>query len=179
MFVSVKAILRSWPFRAVVSAALSMALTYPAFAHAELEKKTAPAGGVYEAVLRVPHGCKGLPTTGLALRVPEGFLLARPHKMEDWQTEIKTGGYATPHKFAGEVISSGPVEIRWSGGSLADKQQEDFVVTGVLAEDITPGTTLYFKFVQTCPNGGEEAWIETSGSDEGSPAPALLVTAKE
>ena len=59
---------------------LFVAALFPlsAFAHVTLETPRAAAGGLYKAVLRVPHGCQGSPTVQLRVRVPEGVFAAKP-----------------------------------------------------------------------------------------------------
>jgi uncharacterized protein YcnI len=154
--------------------AVATALSTPAFAHVSLETTQAAVGSSYEAVLTVPHGCSQSPTTEVALKVPDGFLNAEPQPKAGWKTSVESGAYETSHSTKGTKVMAGPLVITWSGGSIPADRRDEFVVRGVLADDLKPGTILYFKFVQTCAKG-EEAWIGTSGDDEGSPAPALLV----
>lgn len=110
------------------------------------------------------------------MRVPEGFLLVEPEPEKGWTVDVKTADYEMAHQIGGRTVSSGPVEITWSGGSLPDNQVGEFAISGRVANDLRPGTILYFKLVQWCPGGKEEAWIGTSGADENMRAPSLLVT---
>jgi len=161
--------------RAAAAGAILVAMAAPAFAHITLQVPEAAVGGGYKAVLRVPHGCKGSDTTAIALKVPEGFLSAKPQPKAGWKLDIKTGNYAKTYKLYGSDVTSGAVEISWSGGSLPDNEYDEFAVNGTLAADLKPGDTLFFPVVQICSTG-EEDWIKipVEGQDEpDTPAPGL------
>ncbi len=49
-----------------------------ALAHVTQETQYVVAGSGDKAVLRVPHGCDGSPTTSIRVLLPEGFRLAKP-----------------------------------------------------------------------------------------------------
>jgi uncharacterized protein YcnI len=157
---------------AVLAAASLAALASPAFAHISLETPGAAIGSAYKAVLRVPHGCDGNPTTAITLKVPEGLVSAKPMPKAGWSLAIKSGDYARSYTLHGSTVTAGAIEISWSGGNLPDTQYDEFVVRGTLARSLVPGETLYFPVIQTCTTG-EEDWIDTSGSEDGTPAPAL------
>jgi uncharacterized protein YcnI len=161
--------------RAAIAASLCLAAT-AAFAHITLEVPEAPVGSGYKAVLRVPHGCEGSATTAIRLKVPEGFISAKPMPKAGWTLDITKGPYAKSYELFGSPVTEGAVEISWSGGNLPDDQYDEFVVRGTLAPGLEVGSTLYFPVIQTCASG-EEAWIDTSGSEEGTPAPGLVLTA--
>lgn len=158
--------------RAGSAVAILAALATPAFAHISLETGEAPVGSTYKAVLRVPHGCSGSPTTAIRLKVPEGFVSAKPMPKAGWTLAITTGDYAKSYTLYGSPVTSGATEISWSGGNLPDNEYDEFVVRGTLASDLPAGSTLYFAVIQTCANG-EEDWIDTSGGDSETPAPGL------
>ncbi len=160
------------PLRAAAAATLLASLASPAFAHITLETGAAPVGSAYKAVLRVPHGCSGAATTAVTLKVPEGFISAKPMPKAGWTLDIKTGDYANTYKLYGADVKSGATEISWSGGNLPDNEYDEFVVRGTLADSLKAGDTLYFPVIQTCATG-EEDWIDTSGSEDGTPAPGL------
>jgi uncharacterized protein YcnI len=160
------------PLRAAAAATLLASLASPAFAHITLETSEAPIGSGYKAVLRVPHGCDGAATTAITIKLPEGFVSAKPMPKPGWTLDITTGDYARPYKLFGSEVKSGATEISWSGGNLPDNEYDEFVVRGTLADSLTPGDTLYFPVIQTCTSG-EEDWIDTSGSEDGTPAPGL------
>jgi len=160
------------PLRAAAAATVLATLASPAFAHITLETAQAPVGSGYKAVLRVPHGCDGAATTAITLRVPEGFISAKPMPKPGWTLDIKTGDYAKSYTLYGAEVKSGAIEISWSGGNLPDNEYDEFIVRGTLADSLAPGETLYFPIIQTC-TAGEEDWIDTSGSEDGTPAPGL------
>jgi len=161
--------------RVAAAGATLAAMAAPAFAHVTLQVPEAAVGGGYKAVLRVPHGCKGSDTTAITLKVPEGYLSAKPQPKSGWTLNIKTGDYAKTYKLYGSDVKSGAVEISWSGGSLPDNEYDEFAVNGTLASDLKPGDKLFFPVVQTCSTG-EEDWIKipVEGQDEpDTPAPGL------
>jgi uncharacterized protein YcnI len=158
--------------RAAGACAVLATLSTPAFAHITLETGSAAVGSGYKAILRVPHGCDASPTTAISVKVPEGLIDAKPMPKAGWTLDIKTGDYARPYTLHGGEVVSGALEITWSGGNLPDDQYDEFVMRGTLAADLEPGTVLYFPVIQTCATG-EEDWIDTSGSKDGSPAPGL------
>jgi uncharacterized protein YcnI len=160
---------------AALAALLLVANSSLAFAHITLDTGSAAVGSSYKAVLRVPHGCSGSGTTAIRLKVPEGFIDAKPMPKAGWTLDIKTGAYAKSYTLYGSPVTSGATEISWSGGNLPDNEYDEFVVRGTLAGDLAPGTTLYFPVLQICASG-EEDWIDTSGSEDGTPAPGLKLT---
>jgi uncharacterized protein YcnI len=103
---------------------LVVAALFPlsAFAHVTLETPRAAAGGLYKAVLRVPHGCQGSPTVQLRVRVPEGVFAAKPQPKAGWKLETVKGNYSRPYTLHGSVVGSGVKEISWTGGPLPDDQ---------------------------------------------------------
>lgn len=155
------------------------ALAAPAGAHVTLAQPEAVAGAGYKAVLRVGHGCAGAETTGIRLRIPEGFVNAKPMPKPGWSIEVVKGPYARPAMLHGAPITEGAVEIIWSGGSLPDDFYDEFVVSGTLAADLPLDAPLYFPVVQTCGEAAER-WIEIpapgqSAHDLDHPAPGLTL----
>jgi len=164
--------------RAAAAGAIFSALASPAFAHITLETGSAPVGSSYKAVLRVPHGCDGQPTTAITVKVPEGFISAKPMPKPGWTLQVTTGTYASTYKLYGAEVTSGATEISWSGGALPDNEYDEFVVRGTLADSLKPGETLYFPVLQNCGDK-EEAWIAipAAGQPEPeTPAPGLKLT---
>jgi uncharacterized protein YcnI len=161
-----------FPSRPALAGAILAILTVPAFAHVTLETQQAPVGAGYKAVLRVPHGCDGSATTAIRVRVPEGFLNAKPMPKAGWTLDIKSGDYARTYTLYGSPVKSGALEVGWSGGNLPDNEYDEFVLSGTLAGELAAGTTLYFPVIQVCTSG-EEDWLDTSGSEDGKPAPGL------
>ena len=160
-------------FARAATAAVSLALfAVPAFAHVTLQTPEAHVGAGYKAVLRVGHGCDGNATTTIRVKVPEGFLNAKPQPKAGWTLDITKGKYAKSYTLYGSEVTEGALEITWSGGNLPDDQYDEFALNGTLAADLDQSAPLYFPVVQTCTTG-ENAWIDTSGSEDGEPAPGL------
>jgi uncharacterized protein YcnI len=161
----------------------ALALTTPAVAHVTLESQEANIGGGYKAVLRVPHGCGGSPTTSIRVKVPEGVIGVKPMPKPGWTLSTTTGKYPKAYKLFHAEMTEGVTEIGWSGGKLPDEWYDEFVFTGFLASDLEAGKKLYFPVVQECEKGVHR-WIEIpaagkSRSDYPEPAPELkLLPAK-
>jgi uncharacterized protein YcnI len=165
----------------VIALALAPALLpAAASAHVTLERGEAPANATYRAVLRIPHGCEGAATDAIRVRLPDGFIGAKPMPKPGWTLEIVRGPYDRPYQQFGETVTEGPREIVWSGGRLDDAWYDEFVVRGIVA-DLVAGTELPFKVTQSC-GATAVAWDEIAapGTDRDAldhPAPVLLVTA--
>jgi uncharacterized protein YcnI len=168
--------------RLIFVAALA-AVSTPAFAHVTLERPEAAVGSSYKAVLKVPHGCKGSPTTAVRVKIPEGVIAVKPQPKPGWTLALTRGKYEKTYEyFHNAKLSEGVVELGWSGGSLPDEHYDEFVFQGFLAGDLMPDTTLYFLVVQECAQGVHR-WIEIPaagkhGHDLDEPAPALRVIPK-
>jgi uncharacterized protein YcnI/copper(I)-binding protein len=130
--------------------------------------------------LQIPHGCEGMPTNEVRISLPEGFVFAKPQPKPGWELEIITGKYARAYDNHGDKVTSGPVEIRWKGGELADAFYDTFNIQGKVS-GIEAGERLAFPTVQICGDK-QESWIDIvkDGADPHSlksPAPTLLVAA--
>jgi uncharacterized protein YcnI len=150
---------RTLAIGAVGAFAALWAASVPAWAHVTLERQEAPVGSSYKAVLRVPHGCSGSPTTAIRVRVPAGFIAVKPMPKPGWQLSTVNGKYPKPFKLRGASISEGVTEISWSGGRLLDAHYDEFVLAGTLAEELGGGQMIYFPVVQECEKGVHR-WIE-------------------
>ena len=166
-------------FLAVVCLFASGSLVSFAFAHVTLERNEAPVGASYKAVLRVPHGCDGSPTTAIRVRIPEGVIDVKPMPKPGWTLNLVKGKYAKTYSLFRAQVSEGVTEIDWTGGSLPDDYYDEFVFQSFLASDLQPGQTLYFPVVQECAKGVHR-WIEipAAGSDYPEPAPGLRLVPK-
>ncbi|MFA7668291.1 MAG: DUF1775 domain-containing protein [Burkholderiaceae bacterium] len=138
--------------------AIALAATFAApqvLAHITLEIRQAPIETRYKAVLRVPHGCDGSPTTALRVQIPEGAIAAKPQPKAGWQLETTEGDYARPYTMYGAQLAAGVKEIAWTGDSLPDAHYDEFVFVAYLSDGLTPGETLYCPVVQECEQGVE------------------------
>ena len=168
----------------ILSAAALVAFgAVPALAHITLEKGEAAVGSTYKAVLRVPHGCDGKATIAVRVRLPEGFIAAKPMPKAGWELKTVKGKYAKAYELWGEKVTEGVQEIDWTGGRLPDEFYDEFVLRGTLAGDLPAGQTLYFPVVQECEGGAVERWIQIpqkgqSEDDLETPAPGVKLLPK-
>lgn len=184
---------RSIPRRRMVGvlsiSALLLGVAVPASAHVEIIDGSAVVGGGYgtQITLRVPHGCDGAATTGLAVQIPAGVVDVKPKLMPGWSIDIASTPAAAASMAPGASLTdeqhdamTAPVvsSITWSGGTLPDPEYADFQLMAVFPE--TPGT-IAFPTIQSCGDT-QVAWIEipTAGEDPESlehPAPTVTVVA--
>ncbi len=154
-----------------------------AFAHATFVDGSAEQESTVVAALQVPHGCDGgLATTEVQIKLPEGFISAKPQPKAGWEIEVIKGDYQKSYSNHGKEIKSGPVEIRWKGGNLPDNFYDTFAVQGKIS-GIEAGQELPFKVTQLCGNKGKVSWDEVAaaGADPHSlknPAPTIRVAAR-
>ncbi|WP_457586028.1 DUF1775 domain-containing protein [Ensifer canadensis] len=160
---------------------LGLALTTAgiAHAHATFENDSAQPEKSFKAVLQVPHGCDGKATTEVQMKLPEGFVFAKPQPKPGWEVEIIKGDYQKTYDNHGDKVSSGPVEIRWKGGNLPDEFYDTFVVKGKIS-GFDRETVLAFPTVQLCGTDGKVVWDQVaaegqSAHDLKSPAPTVTV----
>ncbi|TAL21600.1 MAG: DUF1775 domain-containing protein [Aquabacterium sp.] len=118
-------------------------LSAQARAHVTLPPEGAPAGSFYTAAFHVGHACKGSSaTTGIVVRLPEGF------------------GFIDAEARPGWTVTTRPGEVSWTAGSAATAlpmgEKTRFVLSGRLPDK--PGT-LWFKVLQTCDQGSVD-WAE-------------------
>lgn len=166
--------------RTVLTAIAIAALVIPgaALAHITLEKREAPVGSFYKAVLSVPHGCEGTATVKVSVQIPEGIISVKPMVKPGWTLEVKRGDYAKPYSYLhGAKLTQGPKEVTWSGGNIPDAYYDEFVMQAFIAGELAPNTTIHFPVVQTCEKG-EHRWTQTSPAPKtdgkhDEPAPAL------
>jgi uncharacterized protein YcnI len=136
-----------------------------AFAHITLEDRQAPVGSSYKAVMRVPHGCNGSATVAVRVRIPEGFLDVKPMPKPGWKLDVRTGKYRLPASLRGTKIGEGVTEVDWVGGILPDAYYDEFVLVGVIGDDLQAGQSMYFPIVQECEKGVNR-WIEIPSGDQ-------------
>jgi uncharacterized protein YcnI len=178
--------LRKFVIGAVGACAGLSAVSTPTAAHVTLERQEATIGSPYKAVLRVPHGCAGSPTTAIRVRLPAGIIGVRPMPKPGWQLNAVTGRYQKPYTLRGAQVNEGVTEVAWSGGKLLDTHYDEFVFIGVIAEELGGTPVLYFPVVQECEKGVHR-WIEIPtgkqaeghGAGGAEPAAALRLLPKK
>ncbi len=165
----------------ILALALATLFAVPASAHVTLERKEANPGRGYKAVLAVPHGCKGSPTTKVTVTIPEGVIAVKPQPKPGWSVQVVKGAYAKAYDFMhGIKFSEGVKEISWTG-KLDDGFYDEFVFAGFIANTLSADTTLYFPVTQEC-EVGKEVWIEIPAAGQNAhalnaPAPSLRLVA--
>jgi uncharacterized protein YcnI len=165
----------------LAAAALVVAGTATAFAHATLEVQEAKVGSTYKAVMRIGHGCEGEATLKVRVQIPEGVIAVKPMPKPGWTLETVKGKYAKTYDYYGTPMSEGVTEIVWTG-SLLDEHYDEFVFRGRLTEDLPAGEVLYFPTVQECATKAER-WIEIPAAgkeadDYEAPAPGVKLLPK-
>lgn len=152
-----------------------------ASAHVFVESGPATVGASYRAVLAVPHGCSGSPTTRITVQIPEGMIAVKPMPKPGWLIETKTGPYAQSYDFMhGKKASEGIRQISWTG-KLDNGFYDEFVFSAYLPASLKTDTPLYLPTLQTCENGSED-WAQIPAAGENphslkSPAPMLHLAA--
>jgi copper(I)-binding protein len=146
-------------FAAIVAASASFAAT----AHVGLPAGGATAGDSYAAAFGVDHACSGArSTTGLTVRIPDGFQVQKAEPRPGWS------------------LATAPGSVTWRAESaqaaLPRAEPAEFVIRGKLPSK--PGT-LWFKVLQTCDVGSADwAQIPAAASDKPAfPAARLDVLA--
>jgi len=130
---------------ATVSAAAS--------AHVTLPPGGATAGDSYAAAFRVGHACSGArSTTGITVRVPDGFSVQKAEPRPGW------------------TLTTSPGTVSWRADSapsaLPAAERAEFVVRGTLTSKPGP---LWFKVLQSCDVGSAD-WAEVPAAASDKPA---------
>uniref|UniRef100_UPI003F22DCF6 copper chaperone PCu(A)C n=1 Tax=Rhizobium sp. F40D2 TaxID=3453141 RepID=UPI003F22DCF6 len=151
-------------------------------AHVTFLNKEATQDSTILATLQLPHGCDGKATTEVRVKLPEGFVFAKPQPKAGWELEVIKGDYQKSYDNHGDKVKSGAVEIRWKNGNLSDDFYDTFVIQGKVS-GVEAGTSLAFPVTQMCGDT-VEAWDQVAkegGDAHGmkSPAPLLKVVAGE
>lgn len=160
-------------------AALACLIAGPAFAHAGITPSEAVNGTTVKLAISIPHGCDGAATDTVIIKLPEGFVSAKPMVKAGWTVEITKGDYAKSYELHGSAVTSGALEVKWSGGSVPDDQYDEFIVRGSM-QGFDTAAALPFAVTQLCGTASV-AWdqIAAEGQDAHSlehPAPVLKVT---
>ncbi|PDT18100.1 hypothetical protein CO670_04715 [Rhizobium sp. J15] len=165
-----------------LAALISATAAAGAEAHVSFLDKEATQESTILATLQVPHGCDGKATTEVRVKLPEGFVFAKPQPKAGWELEVIKGDYQKTYDNHGDKVKTGAVEVRWKNGNLSDDFYDTFVIQGKVS-GVEPGTALAFPVTQMC---GEavETWDQVAkdgGDPHGlkSPAPILKVVASE
>ena len=145
----------------------ALAVIPVASAHIGPTPSKAAAGETTIIGFTVGHGCDGSPTRQVAMQIPAGVTAAKPRPKPGWAITIKRGKLPQPVKdFNGNTVTTGVLQITWTGGPLPDAYFDNFEVR--LGMPSTPGKTLYFKTVQRCTKGMTR-WIQIPAKGQAEP----------
>ncbi len=163
----------------LLAAAFLIAGVGMAHAHASLETDTATSERSFKAVIQIPHGCDGKPTTEVQVKLPEGFVFAKPQPKAGWELEIIKGDYQKTYDNHGKPVSAGPLEIRWKGGNLSDEHYDTFLISGRIS-GFDKQTTIAFPVTQLCGTDAQVVWDQIPAEGQNAhalehPAPSLTV----
>lgn len=141
------------PTLKTTAAAALLAAAVAASAHVTLPRGGATVGSDYDAAFRVGHACEGAKaTTGLAVRLPKGFILSDAQARKGWKLAVQK--------------NAGDGEVRWTAenpqAALPASERAEFVLRGKVPG--TPGT-LWFKVKQTCDVGSVD-WAEVPAAGQ-------------
>jgi uncharacterized protein YcnI/copper(I)-binding protein len=164
---------------AVVAVSSMFASAGTAHAHASLETDTATSESSFKVVVQIPHGCDGKPTTEVQVKLPEGFVFAKPQPKAGWELEIIKGDYQKTYDNHGTPVSAGPLEIRWKGGNLSDDYYDTFLISGRIS-GFDKQTKIAFPVTQLCGTDAKVVWDQIPAEGESAhalehPAPSLTV----
>lgn len=167
----------------LATAIATLASTTAVLAHATFANPPAKVGAYVAATLQVPHGCDGKATNEVHIKLPEGFISAKPMFKPGWEVEIIEGDYQNSYDNHGKAVKSGPVEIRFKNGELPDNFYDTFTVYGKIAAG-DPAIGLAFPTVQLCGTDAKVAWDQIAAPgqnphDLDGPAPVLKLVAAE
>lgn len=166
----------------LVAGLLTVVVAAPAVAHTTANPSTTAAGAYAVVDMRVPHGCDGAATTALTVRIPDGVTSVKPEQITGWDVETEIGPYDEPFENHGTIITEGVQVVTWTVQEGADPLPDDLFRDFGLSVKLpdTVGETLAFPSIQTCEDGTEAAWIETSDDPDAEldmPAPLVTLTA--
>ncbi|MBY5839413.1 DUF1775 domain-containing protein [Rhizobium leguminosarum] len=165
-----------------LAAVLSVTAFASAEAHVTFLDREATQDSTILATLQVPHGCDGKATTEVRVKLPEGFVFAKPQPKAGWELEVIKGDYQKTYDNHGDKVKTGAIEVRWKNGNLSDDFYDTFVIQGKVS-GVEAGSSLAFPVTQMCGDT-VAAWdqVAKEGSDAHgmkSPAPLLKVVAGE
>ncbi|TPP10951.1 copper chaperone PCu(A)C [Rhizobium glycinendophyticum] len=161
----------------VATSLVALGSTSSALAHATFANGPVAIGSYVAATLQVPHGCDGKATNEVRIKLPEGFIAAKPMVKSGWDIEVIQGDYQKSYDNHGKDVKSGPVEIRFKNGNLPDEFYDTFTVYGKVAAG-DPATGLAFPTEQLCGTDGKVSWEEIPAAGQNphdlkEPAPVL------
>ena len=106
-------------------------------------------------------------------------VVVQPPATDGWSVSAKKARFDQPKSVAGQAVTEGIVQLRWSGGSIPDDEVGQIRFQGLIVDGLEPGTKLHFLTVQHCEDKSQR-WIEIQQpgqdlSDMEAPAPFLTI----
>ena len=128
-----------------------------AWAHVEVAPEEAARGSVTKFTFSVPNEEDSATTVGVEIVFPENsaFTTITPEDKDGWT--------ATPSA----------TSVKWAGGTITGKNEEEFSLT---LGPLPNGANLTFKALQTYSNGDVVRWIDVQAGSEEPEHPAPVVT---
>jgi uncharacterized protein YcnI len=130
----------------------------PAFAHSVVSPKQVGVAAFQDFSLGVPSE-KAASTTSVRLMLPAGLNFVSPVVKPGWQVQVKSGpipaGMTAPKAADGDMATSIPTEIDWTGGNIPADQKDIFVFS---AQVPAQPTTLNWKVYQGYSDGSTVSW---------------------
>lgn len=173
-------IVRVLPPLGVAAGALVL-LAAPAGAHVTPDKDEVAAGGRATVGFSTSHGCEEAPTDAMVFEIPEPIVSVNPVVHPGWDIDIEMEDLDEPVEAAhGDPITERTKTVTFraqDGNELVNGLRDTFGISFQVPED-AEGETLFFKVLQQCPEGGENAWIEEytgEGEEPEHPAPVVNV----
>mgnify|MGYP003616217106 FL=1 len=158
-------------FALLLSALSSVSMV--AHAHASVEPSQVVEGSYARLAVKIPHGCDGLPTDTVIVRLSPSFQGAKPMPKAGWDLKTVKTKLANPYDSHGKAITEDVSEIIWSGGSLPSDFYDEFVFQ---AKVNSAPTTLLIPIEQKC--GSKSIVWQGTSHDDAYPAATLKVLPK-
>ncbi len=128
------------------------------FAHAVVSPKEVGVAAFQDFSLGVPSE-KDASTTSVRLMLPAGLNFVSPVVKPGWKVEVKNGpisqGMTPPTAADGDVGTSIPTEIDWTGGTIPSGQKDIFVFS---AQVPAKAGELDWKVYQGFSDGSTVSW---------------------
>ncbi len=162
---------RAWPRVVILSFLLTLVLPSAAFAHVTVSPEEVQPGATQTFTVAVPTE-KDIPTTGVSLRIPDGFEVSGVQSPPGgWRGGVEDGSVA----WSGGEIGAGGFEITSPEGEVIPMgESQEFTFDARTPE--TPGTYAW-PVSQSYEDGSVVKW--SGPTDSEAPAPAVQVAAPE
>lgn len=131
----------------------------PVFAHAVVTPNQVGVAATQTFILTVPTEKDGGTTTSVRLVLPMGLNFVTPVVQAGWSANVKSGpipsGMPAPKAADGDLATSIPVEVDWTGGSIPSGQKAIFQFS---AQVPAQPTELDWKVYQGYADGSTVSW---------------------